>query len=120
MSEKEPEKIYPLKTLHELLSELNRDWRSFKRGTLISLCILSTLLLTSLLLLFRAIRLGVDELVFIFPIILAAFLIYSIRIMIIQYRFFKRWGRRMEHLNNLEEKLLADKLAENTPQNSSD
>ncbi|MCW4005388.1 MAG: hypothetical protein NWF04_02140 [Candidatus Bathyarchaeota archaeon] len=115
MSEKEPEPIYPVKTLHELLSELNREWRRFKRGTLISLCILSTLLVAFALLFLRHIRTGIDEITIIFPIILAAFVIYSIRIMVMQYRFFKKWGHRMEQLNNLEEKLLNDKLAENTP-----
>ena len=113
MSEKESEKIYPVKTLHEFLSELNKEWRRFKRGTLMSLFILSMLLVAFVPLFFRAIGLGVDAVVFIFPIILAVFLIYSIRIMIVQYRFFRKWGHRMEQLVSLEEKLMSEKLEEN-------
>ncbi len=44
MTENEPEQIYPVKTLHDFLSEFNKEWYRFKRGTLISLTILSTLL----------------------------------------------------------------------------
>ena len=110
MSEKEPEKIYPVKTLHQFLSELNRDWRSFKRGTLISLVILSTLLVAFVPLFIRAIRLEVDVFAYVFLAGLALFLIYSIRIMLLQYRFFQRWGHRMEQLSNLEDKLMGDPL----------
>lgn len=112
MNEKEPEKIYPVKTLHELLSELNKEWRRFKRGTLASLFFLSVLLAAFIPLFLRAIGLGVDVVVFIFPIILAAFLIYVIRIMIAQYRFFRKWGHRMEQLVSLEEKLMSEQLEE--------
>jgi uncharacterized membrane protein YjjP (DUF1212 family) len=113
MSEKEPEKIYPVKTLHEFLSELKKDWRRFKRGTLISLFILSMLLAAFVPLFFRAIRQEWDIFAYIFLIGLAAFLIYSIRIMLVQYRFFRKWGHRMEQLVSLEEKLMSEKLGEN-------
>ncbi|MCW4009280.1 MAG: hypothetical protein NWF05_01500 [Candidatus Bathyarchaeota archaeon] len=115
MDEKEREEIYPVKTMHSLLSELNREWRRFKTGTLISLTILSTLLVTFILLFFRAVRMGVDIVVYIFPFILAAFLIYSIRVMIAQYRFFRKWGHRMDQLVSLEEKLMREKLEEKEP-----
>ena len=108
MSEKEPEKVYPVKTLHQFLSELNRDWRRFKRGTLISLVILSTLLVAFVPLFIRAIRMEVDVFAYVFLVGLALFLVYSIRIMILQYRFFRRWGHRMEQLASLEDKLMGD------------
>ncbi len=113
MSEEESDRIYPVKTLHDLLSELNKEWRRFKRGTLMSLFILSMLLAAFGALFLRIIGLGVDIVVFVFPIILAAFLIYSIRIMVAQYRFFRKWGDRMEQLVSLEEKLMGEKLEEN-------
>jgi membrane protein implicated in regulation of membrane protease activity len=112
MREEESEKIYPVKTLHEFLSELNKEWRRFKSGTLISLLILSALLAAFVPLFFRAIRLDLDIFVFIFPIVLSVFLIYSIRIMIVQYRFFRKWGHRMEQLVSLEENLMNEKLEE--------
>ncbi len=77
-----------------------------------SLFILSMLLLAFIPLFFRAIRLDLDIVVFIFPIILAVFLIYDIHVMIVQYRFFRKWGYRMEQLVNLEEKLMSEKLDE--------
>ncbi|MCW4019362.1 MAG: hypothetical protein NWF00_11910 [Candidatus Bathyarchaeota archaeon] len=116
MSEEKPEQMYPVRTLHEFLSELNREWRRFKSGTLVSLSILSTLLFVCALLFFRALRLGVDIVVYVFPIILAAFVIYSLRIMVIQYRFFRKWGHRMDQLVLLEEKLMNEKLEEASKQ----
>jgi cobalamin biosynthesis protein CobD/CbiB len=116
MSEEKREKIYPVKALHDFLSELNREWRRFKRGTLISLFILSTLLVTFVLLFFRALRQGVDIVVYVFPVVLAIFLIYSIHIMLAQYRFFRKWGHRMDQLVSLEEKLMSGKLAAESDQ----
>ena len=115
MSEKEPEKIYPVKTLHQFLFELNRDWRSFKRGTLISLVILSTLLVAFVPLFIRAVRMELDVFAYIFLVGLALFLGYSLRIMLLQYRFFRRWGHRMEQLTSLEGKLMGDQT-ENSPE----
>ncbi len=106
MSEEKPEQMYPVKTLHEFLSELNREWRRFKTGALVSLTILSTLLVVFVLLFFRALRHDADIIVYVFPVILAAFVIYSLRIMVIQYRFFRKWGHRMDQLVILEEKLM--------------
>jgi hypothetical protein len=110
MSKSEPEKIYPVKTLHAFLSELNKDWRRFKRGTFITLFILSTLLVAFIPLFIRAIRQGWDIFAYLFLIGLAAFLIYSIRLMVVQYRFFRKWGHRMDQLVSLEEKLMSEKL----------
>ena len=117
MKEKESETKYPVRTLHEFLSELNRDWRRFKRGTLISLFILSMLLLSFIPLFFRAVRFEWDIYAYIFLIGLAAFLVYSIRIMVLQYRFFRSWGHRMEQLVSLEEKLMNDQLEKTNPPN---
>ncbi|XES77995.1 MAG: hypothetical protein ACBZ72_03745 [Candidatus Bathyarchaeia archaeon] len=116
MTENEPEQIYPVKTLHDFLSEFNKEWYRFKRGTLISLTILSTLLATFILLFFRALRMGVDFLVFIFPFILATFLIYSISALMAQYRFLRKWEHRREQLLSLEEKLMASKLDTDKPE----
>jgi hypothetical protein len=118
MSQEEPEKIYPIKTLHEFLSESNREWRRFKRGTLMSLFVL-TLLLSSLgPLVYRAVRLGLDIFDVVFLGSLSAFLIYVIYIMAVQYRYFKKWGSRMEQLACLEEKILAEQSLKDSNSNT--
>jgi hypothetical protein len=113
MSEKAPEQVYPVKTLHDFLFELNREWRRFKRGALMSLFVLCLLLSAFVPLLFRAIRLGLDILDIIFLGSLIIFLIYDLRLMLRQYRFFKKWGHRMAQLSSLEEKLLDATFEEN-------
>ena len=113
MSTVESEKKYPIRTLHEFLSELNKEWRSFKRGTLATLFLLSISLLSFVPLFFRAIRFEWDVFAYVFLVGLAAFLIYLIRIMWVQYRFYRKWGHRMEQLASLEEKLMSTKLKEN-------
>lgn len=112
MSEKAPEKVYPVKTLHNFLFELNREWRRFKRGALMSIFVLGVLLLAFIPLLFRTIRLGLDFLDVVFLGSLAVFLIYDVRIMVTQYRFFKKWGHRMEQLVSFEESLLNTELSQ--------
>jgi hypothetical protein len=112
MSEKEPEQVYPVKTLHDFLSEINREWQRFKRGTLASLFFLSIMLATFVPLFVRAVRYEWDLIMYVFLIGLAAFLIYSIRVMISQYRFFRKWDHRREQLVNLEEKLMSEKLSD--------
>jgi hypothetical protein len=111
MSEKETEN-YPVRTLHEFLSELNREWRRFKRGTLATLILLSISMLAFVPLFFRAIRQEWDIFAYVFLIGLGAFLIYLIRITVVQYRFFRKWGHRMEQLVSLEEKLMSETLGE--------
>ncbi len=113
MNEKENEKKYPVRTLHEFLSELNREWRNFKRGTLATLILLSISLLSFVPLFFRAIQQELDIFAYVFLIGLAAFLIYLTRIMVVQYKFFQKWGHRMEQLVSLEEKLMNETLGEN-------
>src|SRR3989339_849956 len=108
MSEQENEKAYPIRTLHEFLTELNREWRRFKRGTLMSIFILGVMLIAFVPIFLRSVRLGLGFGEVVFAIFLAAFLIYSIRVMIIQYRFFRKWGHRMEQLTHIEEKLLEE------------
>lgn len=114
MTEQENERAYPVKTLHEFLSELDREWGRFKRGALISIFISSMLILALVSVAIRVLRLGlVDISDAIFAILLLTFLAYSVRLMVGQYRFFRRWEKRMDRLVNLEEKLMPENL-ENT------
>ena len=109
------ENAYPVKTLHEFLSELNREWSRFKRGSLISIFISTMLLIAFVSVFTRSLRAGFVEIVdVIFAILLVAFLLYSIRLMIVQYRFFRKWKYRMTRLFNLEEKLMPENVEETT------
>ncbi|MCX8150979.1 MAG: hypothetical protein N3D85_05725 [Candidatus Bathyarchaeota archaeon] len=113
MASEESETKYPIRTLHEFLSEMSKEWRNFKRGALAMLVLLSISLLAFIPLFIRAIRLEWDIFAYMFLMGLAAFIIYLLRIMAVQYRFFRRWGHRMEQLANLEEKLMSEMLEEN-------
>jgi len=110
MNEETSEKIYPVKTLHEFLAEISKEWHRFKRGTSASLFFLSMALISFIPLFFRAVRLEWDIFAYIFLIGLAAFLIYSMHLMIAQYRFFRKWEHRMEHLVNLEKKIMQENI----------
>ena len=115
MREEESEKIYPVKTLHEFLSELNREWSRFKRGSLISIFISTMLLIAFVSVFTRLLGSGFVEITdVIFAILLMAFLLYSIRLMIVQYRFFRKWEYRMTRLFNHEEKLMPENVEETT------
>ena len=113
MTEKEPEKTFPIKSLHEFLSELDKEWSRFKSGALVSIFIACALLAGSFLRLFGPPRpaLEVGDLI-IFP-SATAFLLYIIWAMVAQYRFFRKWENRMRLLVRLEEELISGKLGEN-------
>lgn len=102
---------YPVKTLHQFLSELDKEWGRFKRGALISIFISSMLVIALVSVSIRAFRTGLVEVTdAFFALILLAFLAYSIRLMVGQFRFFRKWEKRMTRLVNLEEKLMLEKM----------
>jgi len=125
MTEKEkPDRPYPLKTLHDFLAELDKEWSKFRTGTLISIIASGALLVfyvpRSLLSLLAAIRIRprppiagiIGDIILL--LLIAAFLSYSIYAMIKQYRFFSKWERRIGLLLHLEEKLIGEKLEESS------
>jgi hypothetical protein len=112
MAEEKSERLYPVRSLHDFLSELNREWDKFRIGSLIGMITSGALLVFFISrLLVKAIRQRavID---FTFLIIIVAFLIYSIYALFAQYRFFKRWERRVGLLLHLEEELIGEKLGE--------
>ena len=112
MAEEKGEKPYPLKSIHDFLFELSREWDKFRSGSLIGVITSGALLVffvSRFLLLAIRQRNPVD---FIFIIIIAAFLIYSTHALYAQYRFFKKWERRIGLLIHLEEELISAKLQE--------
>ncbi|MCW4008703.1 MAG: hypothetical protein NWF09_08480 [Candidatus Bathyarchaeota archaeon] len=112
MSEEKSEKSYPIKSLHDFLFELDKEWSKFRNGTLIGLISSGFLFIVVLwlILIIRRMELGLG--VFVFLIVAGVFLGYSIYAMYSQYRFFSKWERRIGLLLHLEEEILAGKLDE--------
>jgi hypothetical protein len=117
MTKQEDEKTYPLKTTHEFLSEIDREWGRFKRGALISAFISIMLILAlvtgSIIALRRGFG-GVGDAIFVSLVL--AFLVYSVYLMTSQFRFFRKWEKRMTRLAALEEKLMLKKPEQGSAQ----
>lgn len=116
MSKEKDDKVYPVKSLHDFLFELEKEWSTFRNGTLISLIASGVLfvLVMWLIIRIRLFRLGLVD--FIFLVIAGVFLGYSVYAMIAQYRFFNKWERRIGLLLHLEEEVIAKKLDETQTQ----
>ncbi|PIU59391.1 hypothetical protein COS86_04470 [Candidatus Bathyarchaeota archaeon CG07_land_8_20_14_0_80_47_9] len=112
MGNEKGEKLYPVKSLHDFLFELDREWSKFRNGTLISLISSGVMFLVVLLLILGTRRLHLGLVEFIFLIFAGAFLAYSIYAMYSQYRFFNKWERRVGLLIHLEEEIIAKRLDE--------
>ncbi len=113
MTEKENEQEYPVRTFHEFIYEINREWGRFKKGALISITISSLLFIATVLLVIRTIFRGMEISDIILELALAGFLVYSIYLMNHQYRFFRKWEKRTTRLTTLEEKLMPEQPEEN-------
>ncbi len=113
MSEEGKNQAYPVKSLHDFLTELDAEWNRFRTGSLIGLIVSCVLLVFSALISLGALAEG-KVLEFIFMIIIAVFLVYTILALYAQHRFFKRWERRIGLLLHLEENLITRKLGEDT------
>jgi hypothetical protein len=107
------EKLYPIRSLHDFLFELDKEWSKFRNGTLISLISSTILFILVVVILIRIRHFGLGLVDFVLLLISGAFLAYSIYAMYSQYRFFNRWERRVGLLLNMEEQMLNEKLAEN-------
>ncbi len=112
MAEEKKESIYPVKTLHDFLFELDREWSRFRNGTLISLISSGILFLIVVGVILRIRHLGLGLLDFMFLVLAGALLGYSIYAMYRQYRFFNKWERRIGLLLHLEEQILTERLDE--------
>jgi hypothetical protein len=103
------EKLYPVKSLHDFMFELNREWTKFRNGTLIGLVSSGVLFLVVVSLILRTRRLGLGLLDLSLLLIAGVLLGYSIYAMYSQYRFFSRWERRVGLLIHMEENILGNK-----------
>ncbi|MCJ2519439.1 MAG: hypothetical protein LN412_00625 [Candidatus Thermoplasmatota archaeon] len=122
MSEERP---YPVRTIHDFLSELDREWSRFRTGSLIGF-------LASVLVLFFILRWIVEllqrlraaavhprlplnvipwlDLIFLVGAFIAV--VYSAYALFRQYRFFERWERRIGLLQHIEKQLIEEQLGE--------
>jgi hypothetical protein len=107
------DKLYPVKSLHDFLSELDKEWTKFRNGTLIGLFSSGILFLLVVWLLLRTRHFGLGLIDFVLLLFASIFLGYSIYAMYSQFRFFNKWERRVGLFLHMEEQMLSEKLDEN-------
>jgi len=119
MSKREDEasaSSYPVRSLHEFLAELDKEWDAFRTAAMIGIAASALVLVFFVYRFFGLlvrIRLGlrfidiIDELIFL--VLAAAFAIYEISLLLRQHRFFSKWERRVGLLLHLEEELMEGK-----------
>ena len=105
MAEKDNQE-YPVRTMHEFLYQVERETNRFKRGAVISILISAIMLVLIAVVFYELIPRGFTASGIILLAVLAGFLVYSIYLMSFQYRFFRRWEKRLNVLNQIEEKLM--------------
>jgi hypothetical protein len=108
--ENHEDKQYPVRSLHDFLFELDKEWTKFRNGTLIGLGSSVVLFIVVLWLILRTKHFGLGIPGFVLLIIAAIVLGYSIYAMVAQYRFLNKWERRIGLLLHTEEEMLSDKL----------
>ena len=113
--ESNQEKLYPVKSLHDFLFELDKEWTKFRNGTLIGLVSSGILFIIVVGLLLRTRHFGLGLVDFVVLIFAGIFLGYSIYAMYSQFRFFNRWERRVGLLLHMEEQMMSEKLEETQP-----
>jgi len=111
----ENEQAYPVRSLHNFLYELNKEWSKFRNGSVLSMVASGIILVFFVLRFLRDIRMGTLGFMDLLLIVLVtAFLVYGIYIMVAQYRFFSKWERRVGLLMYMKEKILSEKLKSST------
>lgn len=109
--EKQREKTYPVRTLHDFLTEIYREWDKFRTGSLIGMIGSAALIFFILSFMLHALRQR-NIFWFAFFLVVIFLLAYTIYSLYAQHQFFKKWERRIGLLLHLEEKLISEKLEE--------
>jgi cobalamin biosynthesis protein CobD/CbiB len=106
---------YPLRSLHDFLYELDKEWDRFRTGSLIGVIVTFVLLLASFSLMMVALR---ERALFgiILMVVIVVALIYTVSALLAQHRFFRKWERRIGLLLHMEEKILSEELEKGTEQ----
>jgi peptidoglycan biosynthesis protein MviN/MurJ (putative lipid II flippase) len=92
--------------MHEFLYQVQHETNRFKRGAVISILISALMLILIAIVSYELLPRGFAVSSVILIGVLAGFLVYSIYLMSFQYRFFRKWEKRLNELNQLEEKLM--------------
>jgi amino acid permease len=106
---------YPLRSLHDFLDELDKEWGRFRTGSLIGVIVTCVLLLVSFLLMLAALRDG-NILAAIVMLVIVGALVYTVSALFAQHRFFRKWERRIGLLMHMEEKILSEELEKDKDQ----
>ncbi|MCL5877605.1 MAG: hypothetical protein M1540_07325 [Candidatus Bathyarchaeota archaeon] len=114
MTEKDNQEVYPVRTLHEFLYQVEHETNRFKRGAVISIIISAVMLALLAFVVYELAPRGFTVSGFVLEVVLAAFLVYSIYLMSFQYRFFRKWEKRLNRISTLEEKLMTELSDENS------
>jgi hypothetical protein len=104
---------YPLRSLHDFLYELDKEWDKFRTGSLIGVIVSFILLLASVFLMFGAAMQGQIGGAILMVVIVAA-LLYTVSALFAQHKFFKKWERRIGILIHMEEQIINEKLEKNS------
>ena len=113
--ESSEDKLYPVKSLHDFLTELDKEYSKFRNGTLIGLASSAVLFIFVVVLLLRVKRFGLGPFDFVLLLIAGILLGYSIYAMYSQYRFLSKWERRIGLLRHMEDQLLQEKIGDSKP-----
>lgn len=108
MTEKDNEEVYPVRTMHEFLYQVERETNRFKRGAVISIMISALMLIVLVAVAYITMQRAFAPSGIILLAVLAGVLVYSIYLMTFQYRFFRKWENRLNRLNTLEAKLMPE------------
>jgi hypothetical protein len=103
------ETAYPLRSLHDFLYELDKEWDRFRTGSLIGVIVSVLLLLASFLLMLAALKEGAI-LAVVFMLVIVGALVYTVSALFAQHRFFRKWERRIGLLLHMEERILSEEL----------
>lgn len=108
VDEEREERRLPLRTLHDFLFEIEREWGKFRTGSMLS--IVSSLLIFLVFLprfFLVTLRRGgpFDKM---FAVAIIAALLYNMYLAYGQHRFYSRWEKRLGLLLHLEEEILRE------------
>ena len=109
MDERRSERQLPVRTLHEFLLELDREWNSFRTGSLISMLTLIALFFLFIPRYFTLTLKQPGSLDTLIAIGIISALVYSIYLQYRQHTFYSKWERRIGVLLQMEHELLGDK-----------
>ncbi len=112
----ENEKVYPVRTTHEFLYQVQKETNRFKRGAIVSIMISALMLIVLVFVGIEVTALHFAWSGIILLGVLAGVLVYCIYLMSFQYKFFRQWERRLDKMTNLEQKLMPELAEDQTEQ----